>query len=148
MKLRHDMMTHGVNIVCAQNEGKKRGLAVAWATQIDTDYILICVGSQSATRELILNSRAFGLSVLAKGQEEIAKLFGGKSSRKVNKFEKVRYHTAKTGSPLLDDCAAVFDCKVEEVHDHGSEKLIIGKIVAAEFPKKEYEPLVYREKDY
>lgn len=148
MKLKHDMLTHGVYIVCAQHEGKKGGLAVAWATQIETDYILICVGSQSATRKLILNSRAFGLSVLSKGQEDVAKLFGGKSSRKVNKFEKIGYHTAVTGSPLLDDCAATFDCQVVDVHDHGSEKLIIGKIVAAEFLKKEYEPLVYREEDY
>jgi flavin reductase (DIM6/NTAB) family NADH-FMN oxidoreductase RutF len=148
MKLKNDMLTYGVNIVCAQYEGEKRGLAVAWATQIDTNYILICVGSQSVTRELILNSRAFGLSILVKGQENIAKLFGGNSSRKVNKFEKIGYHTAITGSPLLDDCAAAFDCKVENVHDHGSEKLIIGRIVEAEFIQKEYEPLIYREKDY
>lgn len=148
MKLKNDMLTHGVNIVCAEHEGKKGGLAVAWATQIDTDYILICVGSQSATRELILNSRAFGLSVLAKGQEDVAKVFGGRSSRKVNKFEKIGYHAAKTGSPLLDDCVAAFDCQVEVIHDHGDEKLIIGRIVAAKFIRKEYEPLVYREGDY
>jgi flavin reductase (DIM6/NTAB) family NADH-FMN oxidoreductase RutF len=148
MKLKNDMLTHGVNIVCANHEGKKAGLAVAWATQIDTDYILICVGSQSATRELILNSRAFGLSVLVKGQEGVARVFGRQSSLKANKFEKISYHTAKTGSPLLDDCAAAFDCKVEDVYDHGTEKLIIGKIVAAEFIRKEYNPLVYREEDY
>jgi flavin reductase (DIM6/NTAB) family NADH-FMN oxidoreductase RutF len=148
MKLRHDMLTHGVNIVCAQHEGKKGGLAVAWATQIDTDYILICVGSQSATREIILNSRAFGLSVLAKDQVDVARLFGGKSSRKVNKFEKIGHHTAKTGSPLLNDCVVALDCEVEDIHDHGTEKLIIGRIVAAEFIQEEYEPLIYRERDY
>lgn len=148
MKLRHDMLTHGVNIVCAQHEGKKGGLAVAWATQIDTDYILICVGNQSATRELILSSNAFGLSVLKKNQVDVARLFGGRSSRKVNKFEKIGYHTAATGSPLLDDCAITLDCEVEDIYDHGSEKLIIGRIVAAEFIKKEYQPLIYREKDY
>jgi flavin reductase (DIM6/NTAB) family NADH-FMN oxidoreductase RutF len=148
MKLRHDMLTHGVNIVCANHKGKKAGLAVAWATQIDTDYILICVGSQSATRKLILDSRAFGLSVLMKGQEDIARVFGRQSSLKANKFEKISHHTAKTGSPLLDDCAAAFDCKVEDVFDHGTEKLIIGKIITAEFIGKEYDPLIYREGDY
>jgi flavin reductase (DIM6/NTAB) family NADH-FMN oxidoreductase RutF len=148
MKLRHDMLTHGVNIICAQYEGKLGGLAVAWATQIDTDYILICVGSQSATREFILKSRAFGLSVLVKGQEDVAKMFGGQSSRKVDKFKGIGYHTDKTGSPLLNDCAATFDCQVEKVYDHDDTKLIIGRIVAAEFLKKKYDPLVYREKDY
>lgn len=124
MKLKHDMLTHGVYIVSAQHEGKRGGLAVAWATQLATNRILICVGKQSATRELILASRAFGLSVLTREQIDVARAFGTRSSRKVEKFEGIGYHTAETGSPLLDDCAATFDCRVETVYDHGNQKLM------------------------
>lgn len=148
MKLRHDMLTHGVNIVCAEHQGQIGGLAVAWATQVSTDRIMICVGKQSSTRELILNSVAFGLSVLHHGQIDIARLFGRKSSRTTNKFEGVGYHTAETGSPLLDDCVATFDCKVEAVHDDDSVKLIIGRIVHAEALKEGADRLTYREVDY
>jgi len=148
MELRHDMLTHGVYIVCAQHEGKRAGLAVAWATQIGTEYILICVGKQSATRELILASKAFGLSVLTPKQIELARAFGTRSSRDVDKFAGVAYHTRVTGSPLLDDCAAAFDCRVETVFDHGTTKLIIGRIVDAERFLDHYEPLIYREDDY
>jgi flavin reductase (DIM6/NTAB) family NADH-FMN oxidoreductase RutF len=148
MKLRHDMLTHGVNIVCAQDEGRLGGLAVAWATQLATDRILICVGKQSATRPLILDSKAFGLSVLAKDQVNVARLFGRNSSRTVDKFESVGYHTAETGSPLLDDCIAAFDCRVEKVYEDNDHKLIIGRIINAEFVKEQSEPLIYRSKDY
>ena len=148
MKLTHDMLAHGVNVVCAQHEGKRGGLTVAWATQLVADHILICVGKQSATRELILGSKAFGLSVLGREQVDVARAFGRRSSRKVDKFEGVGYHTAKTGSPLLDDCAFAFDCRVEVVHDFQTEKLIIGRIVAAERPQVDYEPLVYQQEDY
>lgn len=148
MKLRHDMLTHGVNIVCAQHEGKQGGLAVAWATQVAADRFLICVGKQSATRQLILASGAFGLSVLTREQVEVARWFGRRSSRDVDKFASVGYHTAATGSPLLDECAATFDCTVETVFDLHDEKLIIGKIVAAECLQEVYEPLVYHEEDY
>ena len=148
MKLRHDMLTHGVNIVCAEHQGQIGGLAVAWATQVSTDRIMICVGKQSSTRELILNSGAFGLSVLHQGQIDIARLFGRKSSRTTNKFEGVRYHTAETGCPLLDDCVATFDCKVEAIHDDDGVKLIIGRIVHAEALKEGAERLTYREGDY
>lgn len=148
MKLRHDMLAHGVNVVCAEHEGKRGGLAVAWATQLATDTILICVGKQSATRELILGSQAFGLSVLTKEQVDVGWAFGRRSSRKVDKFEGVGYHTADTGSPLLDDCAMTLDCEVVAVHDEGNAKLIIGRIVKVERVKEEYEPLVYREEDY
>lgn len=54
----------------------------------------------------------------------------------------------RTGSSLLDDCAATFDCQVEAVHDQGNAKLIIGRIVKAERVQEEYEPLIYREEDY
>ena len=149
MKLRHDMLTHGVNVVAAEHEGKRGGLSVAWATQTAKDRILICVGRQSSTRELILASGAFGLSILARAQVDVARRFGKGSSGKVDKFEGVKHHAAETGSPLLDDCAAWFDCRVEAAHDEpGGSKLIVGRIVAAGRVRDEYEPLIYREEDY
>lgn len=154
MELRHDMLTHGVNIVCAHHEGRSSGLTVAWATQVAKNLILICVGAQSATRQRILDSGAFGLSVLTSAQRDIARHFGTQSSRTVDKLEGVWYHTAQTGSPLLDDCAATFDCRVYAVYDlgadarHPTEKLIIGEILAAEQIVDDYEPLIYKETDY
>ena len=148
MRLSHDMLTHGVYVVCAQHERTRRGLAVAWATQLATDRILICVGKQSATRELILASKAFGLSVLTREQVGLARAFGTRSSRDADKFAGVHWHAGGTGSPLLDECAATFDCKVQAVYDHRNQKLIVGEIVAAERLKKEYDPLIYREEDY
>jgi 3-hydroxy-9,10-secoandrosta-1,3,5(10)-triene-9,17-dione monooxygenase reductase component len=148
LKLRHDMLAHGVNIVCAEHKGKRGGLAVAWATQVGTKRVLICVGSQSATRDLILSSAAFGLSVLGRDQIETGRLFGRHSSRDVDKFEGLGWHTATTGSPLLDNCLVALDCQVEEVHDRGSAKLIVGRIVAAERRREDGEPLIYKEEDY
>jgi flavin reductase (DIM6/NTAB) family NADH-FMN oxidoreductase RutF len=149
MKLRHDMLTHGVNVVAARHEGRVGGLAVAWATQIATDRVVICVGKQSATRELILGSGAFGLSVLKRSQLEVSRTFGRTSSRKVDKFADLAHHAAETGSPLLDDCIAAFVCRVEDVYDQpGGSKLIVGRIVAAEIKDRQAQPLLYRQEDY
>jgi flavin reductase (DIM6/NTAB) family NADH-FMN oxidoreductase RutF len=148
MELRHDMVASGVNIVTAAHEGKRGGLAVAWATQVAKGHVLICVGKQSATRELILTSKAFGLSALREDQLELSRLFGSKSSRDVDKFAGLATHTLETGSPLLDDCGRRLDCRVEEVYDRGHGKLIVGRVVAAELTEQRFEPLIYREEDY
>ena len=149
MKLRHDMLTHGVNIVTAQHEGKRGGLAVAWATQVGTKKVIICVGRQSTTRPLILASKAFGLSVLAKDQLPLARKFGKGASTKTDKFAGVPFHTAETGSPLLDDCILWFDCRVENVIDVDEvEKLIVGRIIDAGQLREKFEPLIYRQEDY
>jgi len=148
MDLRHDMLTHGVNVVAACHDGRLGGLAVAWATQVATNRVLICVGKQSSTRELILASGAFGLSVLTRDQLEVARLFGTTSSRDTDKFAGLAYHTGSTCSPLLDDCALTLDCRVAHVFDLDGSKLIVGEVVEAKFLKEEFEPLVYRQGDY
>jgi flavin reductase (DIM6/NTAB) family NADH-FMN oxidoreductase RutF len=148
MRLTHDMLNHGVNIVCAAHDGKLAGLAVAWATQIGTDHLLICVGSQSHTRELILASGAFGLSVLRADQLEISRLFGRRSSRDTDKFADIAHSLGETGSPLLDDCAVALDCRVIQVYDWHREKLIVGQVIGARLAEEPYEPLIYRSSDY
>jgi flavin reductase (DIM6/NTAB) family NADH-FMN oxidoreductase RutF len=148
MKLRHDMLNHGVNVVTAQHEGKRGGLAVAWATQVATDRVLVCVGSQSTTRELILASGAFAVNVLAKDQLKLARHFGSGHSAQVDKFAGIPYHLAETGSPLLNECAAALDCRVDRMLEVEGEKLLLGHVVAVEHNYTDYEPLIYRESDY
>jgi len=143
------MLAMGVSVVAAQHQGKRGGLAVAWACQTAVDGVLICVGSQSFTRGLIIESSAFGVSVLAKPQLDIARRFGTRSSRDVDKFQGLGWHAGETGSPLLDDCAATLDCRVAEVFDlPDGHKLIAGRVAAYERLWKDYEPLLYREEDY
>ncbi len=148
MKLTHDMLCHGVYIVGARHEDKASALAVAWATQVATDKVLIAVGAQSYTRELILKSGAFGLSMLEEGQQELGRHFGTQSGRNVDKLATVETETHKTGSPILKNCALWLDCEVSDVFDLGSTKLIVGKVVAAGRNKATFTPLIYREREY
>ena len=142
------MFTQGVYVVCAEHEGNTGGLTTAWAAEMSTGRVVICVGRQSYSRELILSSGAFGVSVLRSDQVEVARLFGTKSSRTIDKFREVGYHTAETGSPLLDDCALWLDCRVASVHEDGAVKFIIGQVVASDRVGESYDPLIYREVDY
>ena len=148
MELRYDNISHGVYIVTAAHGAKRGGMAVAWATQLGKDCFLLAIGKQSYTWKLIEASGSFGLSVLAKGQETVGYDFGTRSGHKVDKFDKYTYHKLKTGSPLLDDCAATFDCEIETVLDHAPHKLVIGRVVDAEKLRDKFEPLIYRQEDY
>jgi flavin reductase (DIM6/NTAB) family NADH-FMN oxidoreductase RutF len=142
------MLTHGVYVVCAEYDGVRGGLTVAWASQLGSRDLMICVGKQSATRDLILGSGAFGLSVLAEDQAEIARWFGRRSSKRIDKLATMSWHTLATGSPLLDDCGIALDCRVQAVYDLRSEKLILGRVVAGERPRASFDRLVYRQADF
>ena len=149
MDLKHDMLSHGVYIVTASHGGKRAGLALAWATQLAKDKVVVCVGAQSWTRNLILSSGAFGLSALARDQIDIARRFGGFSSKDTDKFAGLETFTDTTGSPLLRDCGLWLDCKVEQVLEPDpTHKLIVGTVVAVGRPRPKYERLIYVEEEY
>jgi flavin reductase (DIM6/NTAB) family NADH-FMN oxidoreductase RutF len=148
MEFRHDMLSHGVYIITAQAGERMAGLAVAWGMQVAKDAFIICVGNQSATRPLILESGSFGLNVLRSDQVAVGNWFGRQSSSKVDKFEGIKYHIADSGSPILEDCGASYDCKVVEVFELGTQKLIVGKVQQIEKHVQHFTPLIYREEDY
>lgn len=151
MKFRTDTLIHGVSIVTASHDGRAAGLAVAWATQVASDRVLICVGSQSHTRELILASGWFGMSLLRADQSDLAALFGRTSSLKVDKFAGLAIFDGEHGMPLLTDSAGSLECEVVDVFTTGKDgidRLIIGRIVACYNYQSDAERLVYHSEDY
>ena len=148
MDLSFDMLRQVVAVVTAAKDGGKRGLAVAWSTQVAQDRVLICVGSQSATREWILDGKAFGYNILRSDQLDISRCFGTQSSTSVDKFEGLETYEGATGSPLLRDCLESLDCQVETVFDDDDHKLIIGKVLSRDAHAAEAQPLIYRQSDY
>jgi len=149
MEYSTDLLTHGVNVVTAENEGETAGLAVAWATQVSSEKLLICVGSQSTTRPLIEGSGAFGLSVLRADQRDVARTFGRHHSNEVDKFAGISCHTRETGAPLLDDCVAAFDCRVERTFElEDGQILFLATIVDGKVFEPHAERLIYHTEDY
>ena len=144
----YDRLCQGVNIVTASHDGKDAGLAVAWACQVTPNRVLITCGAQSHTRNLIEVSGAFGMTVLAAGQQDLGKRFGTQSSRDADKFEGLETFTAETGSPLLRGCPAWFDCRLVETFQLDTTKLYVGEIVASGAEASTFEPLIYRSEDY
>ncbi|MBI2299241.1 MAG: flavin reductase [Armatimonadetes bacterium] len=148
-ELSWDLLVQGVYIVAAAHERRRAALALSYATQVAEERILLVIGRQSYTRELILASGAFGLTVLAPDQVDLAADFGNCSSREIDKLAKVPYHTRVTGSPLLDDGVLTLDCRVAAAYDDAEgAKLILGQVMVAETLRDGARPLVLRHSDF
>jgi len=71
-------------------------------------------------------------------------LFGYKSGKDVNKFEKVNYQNGLTGSPIvLDNCIAYFECRTIQTVDLGTHLLFIGEVVESQQLKVDDVPMTY-----
>ena len=142
-------IVNGVSIIGTKSKGKINALTAAWISRASFDPLLVMVsiGEERYTLGMIKESKVFSVNILGKSQIELAKHFGFKSGRNVNKFEKIAYEAGKTGSPLLKDCVARMDCEVVSQHKAGDHTIFIGKVVDEKMLSED-EPLAYNHNDY
>jgi flavin reductase (DIM6/NTAB) family NADH-FMN oxidoreductase RutF len=141
-------ITNGVYVVTTKAGEKINGQAAAWITKVSEDpfLVLIALYEKNYTTELVRQSNIFAVNILKEGQEEIARHFG-KSGRKINKFKGIKFHQAKTGAPILDNCLAYLDCEVVLTEKPGDHVIFVGEVVEEGIQSKG-KPLIYRHEDY
>ena len=140
----------GVFVVTVRDGEKINGMTAAWVSQVSfrPRLLSVAIAPQRYTYELLKNSGVFCLNVLGEGQVELAKHFGFKSGREVNKFEGIEYATALKGSPVLKDAIAYFECEVVSTCEAGDHVLFIGDVVDHGVLKEGVKPLIFRWDDY
>lgn len=143
------LITNGVYVVTARWENKLNGMAASWVTRISADPTLVAVAiwHENLTYRFVHGSGAFALNILGEGQQELARWFGRRSGRNVDKFARVPYRLGPTGSPILKEALAYLDCRVIFERAFGDHTLFVGEVVE-EGVQHEGAPLVYRHEEY
>lgn len=123
-----------VAVVGVRREDITGGLTAAWVTRVSIDpaLLLVSIGHQRYTHELLQGAEQFTVSVLAEDQVPVARLFGLKSRREVDKWAEVDHDLLGEGIPALRHCTARFLCRVRDVFRTGDHDCYVGEIVSAE----------------
>ncbi len=87
------------------------------------------IGKDKYTHGLIKESGVFALNLLSVKQMGLVRTFGMRSGRNADKFKGVNFTTAKTGSPIIRDCAGYADCKAIDKFDAGDHTIFVGLVV-------------------
>lgn len=143
-----DLVNSGVNIVAFELNGHKYGMTCAWMMQVDEDQLLMLLGSQSDTANRLREGDIIGVSALAVGQEEIARLFGTTHSRKVNKFSKILYEE-EDGALLICKASKMMKCEVvniSSIYENDEDYLVQVRVLSRVSNNKKFMSMVgYRE---
>ncbi|MFH1724000.1 MAG: flavin reductase family protein [Elusimicrobiota bacterium] len=120
-----------VVIVGAKAGEKSNWMTAAWVTHVSfkPPLLAVSIGPERYTHSMIKASRAFSISVLREGQEDVAKDLGFRSGAREDKLKGYKVTTAKTGAPILEDAGAYYDCRVVGQHTAGDHTLFIGEVV-------------------
>ncbi len=140
----------GVFIVTSRWNDKINGMTAAWVSQVSfrPRLLAVAIAPQRYTYEFIKNSKIFCINTLSKDQIELAKHFGFKSGRTVNKFEQIAFTYSLNGCPVLKEAIAYFECHVIDECSAGDHIIVIGEITDYKVLKENVEPLIFKWDDF
>ena len=146
-----DLIGSSVTIVTSRSEDGTRlnGLAIAWLSQVSYNppLVMISVGPERFTHDLIKTSGVFAISIMDESGMETARFFGSVSGRNTDKFKDYKYFTKQTGCPILNNATAYLDCKVVSSVTTGDHTVFIGEVLGSR-KVKDTEPLIFKAADY
>lgn len=98
---------------------------------------LITVNKRHNTHELIEASGAFAMHLIDETQLDLVWRFGLQCGRDVDKFSGLEFQTGETGSPLLPETLAWFDCRIEARMDSGDRTVYLAAVLDGQLQRKD-----------
>jgi 3-hydroxy-9,10-secoandrosta-1,3,5(10)-triene-9,17-dione monooxygenase reductase component len=132
----------GVTIVTTTGPGGPAGMTTNAVASLSLEplLLLVCFELRSRTLAVVRESERFAVNILAREDEELARVFASKRVAR-EKFESVT-HTEAHGVPVLDGALAWIACALRELHPGGDHVIGIGEVIGMS-TAAERDPLVY-----
>ena len=124
----------GVTVITTQDTESQSlvGLTVNSFSSVSLDppLVLWSISNRSANLPHFLAGRSHAIHVLSSGQEALARQF---ATPQADKFAGVAYRLCSdSGVPLIEGCAARFDCVTESVTPAGDHQIILARVLRYE----------------
>lgn len=110
-------------VVTAIAGGRRAGCLVGFVTQcsIDPPRLLVCLSDKNHTTRVAVRADALAVHFVPTTAFHVARLFGGETGDKLDKFARCHWHPGPEGLPILDDCERWFVGRIinhRKVGDH------------------------------
>lgn len=132
----------GVTIITARTaQGHPVGTTVSSfnAVSLTPPLVLWSLGLMASSLPVFRQSSHYAVHVLSAAQKPLAELFARKGA---DRFSHTPHHDSVHGVPLLEGCAAVFECRNLRQHEEGDHLLFIGEVERCEH-HADRTPLLY-----
>lgn len=131
----------GVTVVTAvDDKGVDHGITVSafCSLSLKPSLVLVCIDHVTVMHGILETASAFAVSVLAAGQEELARRFSDPDN---DRFDGTSYTRGVTGAALLAGAAAHLECGITQRLEGGDHTIFVGSVQSAE--STDLHPLLY-----
>jgi flavin reductase (DIM6/NTAB) family NADH-FMN oxidoreductase RutF len=122
----------GVTVVTTRSREQIAGMTVSafCSLSMEPPLVLICIDLNSNTLPLLRESKIFAVNMLSEQQEHLSRGFAVNSAERFEHFCHASYHTAATGSPIIDHSLAFIDARLVAEYPGGDHVIMIGEVQA------------------
>ena len=96
------------------------------SVSIDPPLLLVSIAKSAYGCDIFTTARGFAVNILAQDQRELSNQFARAGA---DKFADQVWHAGISGSPVIDNVVAWFDCEHHEQVDAGDHIILIGRVL-------------------
>ena len=123
----------GAAVVTARGSAGPAGFLALSATHLAASppTMMVSIGLATSALAAVRENGAFAINYLARGQDDMAREFGGGGTLKgADRFAAGAWDTMATGAPTLIEAVGVIDCRLEEMIERHATMIALGRVVA------------------
>jgi flavin reductase (DIM6/NTAB) family NADH-FMN oxidoreductase RutF len=112
------------------------------ALSVDPPTLIACVRRRSRIGQQLGRTRRFCVNLLSEDQRTVADTFAVQRSLDTDRFRHGQWAAGTTGSPVLMDGLASFECGVDLIYGYPSHVVVIGSVQQVRHAADPGRPLV------
>jgi flavin reductase (NADH)/flavin reductase len=130
-------------------EGQRAGLTATAVCSVSADppTLLVCVNRDTRSHDVMREAGVFAVNVLDVLDQALAHRFAGTVARDA-RFDGACWTRLSTGAPVLESALASFDCRIAQVVDVGTHRVVLGAVQAVRLGPEGGKPLLYANRSY
>jgi flavin reductase (DIM6/NTAB) family NADH-FMN oxidoreductase RutF len=136
------LFTYGLYAITLGDDHQRNAFTANWVSQVSFDppLVALSVENDSVSLPIIRRTGLFAVNVYSADQRELAGQLGKSLAKHPNKLDHVSFGVGESGCPVLLDCAASVECRVQGEIPAGDSTIVLAQVVGATVRRRD-EPL-------
>lgn len=127
------LFTYGLYAISAGDDEQHNAFTANWVSQVSFDppLVVLSIQNDSASLPIIRRTGLFAVNVFSADQRSLSGQLGKSLLKSPEKLDSITFATGETGCPVVTDCAAYVECRVQAEMPAGDSTLLLAQVAGA-----------------